>query len=110
MTLMRNNRIKNNRFLIPLLLLIIYACNERDRENKVVGTWEPVGAIVKIEDKKTYPYGLKPKGRLIFTKEMQFLEFIIDSRIPPYKSDVRGNGTDEENRRLIQGSFSLYGT
>lgn len=79
-------------------------------KNNVVGTWTPISAIVHKNGTETFPYGKNPTGRLIFTSEMQFLEYIMDSETPPFKSKIRGEGTDKENRRLLNGSLALYGT
>ena len=84
--------------------------NKEVIKNKVAGTWKPLSATVYNNGIKTFPYGPNPTGRLIFTPEMQFLEYIVDSEIPPFKSDIRGKGSDEENRRLLNGSLALYGT
>ncbi|TDN93361.1 lipocalin-like protein [Salegentibacter sp. 24] len=99
--------------LVVLLSLevLFFACKHSDTpKNNVLGTWKPVKIVVEKNNIKTFPYGPKPAGRLTFTKEMQFLEFIIDSRIPPFESEIRGEGTDEENRNLLNGSLALFGS
>ncbi len=94
-----------------VLVLFLCACEQKTQvKNKVVGTWKPVKVVLENNGKHFFPFGQEPKGMLSFTPNMRFVEFIIDSKIPPFKSEVPGEGTDEENKTLIQGSFALYGT
>ena len=59
---------------------LLLSCQDNQiPKNKVAGTWIPVKATVETNGIETFPYGSNPKGQLIFTPEMQFLEFIIDS-------------------------------
>lgn len=104
--------IKKLSFIATFTVVTIFlSCQDSEApKNKVVGTWIPVSAVVIKNKTKTFPYGQNPEGRLIFTSDMQFLEYIIDSEIPPFESKIRGKGTDEENSRLLNGSLALYGT
>ena len=77
--------------------------------NKVVGTWQMVAATVTADGKTSLPYGPEPEGKLVFTSDLHFVEFLYDPRIPRFKSDERGGGTDEENRAVMAGSLALYG-
>lgn len=77
--------------------------------NKVVGTWRPISATVEVNGTQSSPYGPDPRGKLIFTSDMHFVELIHDPRIPRFKSVQRGKGTDEENRAAMAGSIALYG-
>jgi hypothetical protein len=77
--------------------------------NKVVGTWRPVSATVEMNGKMSLPYGPEPQGKLTFTSDLHFVEFLHDPRIPRFKSDTRGQGTDEENRAAMAGMLALYG-
>lgn len=78
--------------------------------NKVVGTWRIVSAtVVGVDGTTSYPYGPEPKGMLVFTSDMHFVEFLHDPRIPRFKSNERGGGTDEENRAVMAGTLALYG-
>lgn len=77
--------------------------------NKVVGTWRPVSATLEKDGEKSYPYGPKPHAKLVFTRDMHFVEILNDPRIPRFRSNERGGGTDEENRAAMAGTFALYG-
>ncbi len=55
-------------------------------------------------------YGPKPSGMLVFTEDMHFVEVLTDSTVPKFASNVRGDGTDEENRRAMAGSIGFFGS
>lgn len=90
-------------------VLIITAPAVAQTPNNVVGTWRPVSAIVEMNGTKSFPYGPDPRGKLIFTSDMHFVELLHDPRIPRFKSIQRGEGTDAENRAAMAGSIALYG-
>ncbi|WP_037461055.1 lipocalin-like domain-containing protein [Skermanella stibiiresistens] len=77
--------------------------------NKVVGTWQMTAATVEVNGTTSLPYGSEPQGKLVFTSDLHFVEFLHDPRIPRFKSNERGKGTDEENRAVMAGTLALYG-
>lgn len=77
--------------------------------NLVVGTWRIVSATAEADGEISHPYGHEPRGKLVFTQDFHFVEFMYDPAIPKVKSNERGKGTDEENRAILAGSFALYG-
>ncbi|WP_282341270.1 MULTISPECIES: lipocalin-like domain-containing protein [Pseudomonas] len=77
--------------------------------NKVAGTWNLIAATVENDGVTSYPYGPEPQGRLVFTPDLYFVEFLHDPRIPRFQSNERGGGTDAENRAVMAGSLALYG-
>jgi len=55
-------------------------------------------------------YGEQPSGMLAFTPDMRYVEVLTDSSLPPFASEVRGAGTDQENRAAMAGSIGMFGT
>ncbi len=78
--------------------------------NKVLGTWRMVSAQIDPEGKNLPAYGARPNGMLTFTPDMHFIEVLTDADIPRFASNVRGEGTDAENRAAIAGSIGFFGT
>ncbi|MBB3979943.1 lipocalin-like domain-containing protein [Rhizobium sp. TRM96647] len=68
--------------------------------NKVIGTWQMTAATVEVNGTTSLPYGPEPQGKLVFTSDMHFAEFLHDPRIPRFKSNERGGGSNEENRAV----------
>jgi hypothetical protein len=91
------------------LLLDAATSNAEQKPNKVAGTWNLIAATVESDGVISHPYGPEPRGRLVFTPDLYFVEFLHDPRIPRFASDQRGGGTDAENRAVLAGSLALYG-
>lgn len=47
---------------------------------------------------------------LSFTADMRYVEVLTDSSLPPFASEVRGEGTDQEDRAAMAGSIGMFGT
>ncbi|CDO11440.1 hypothetical protein C1S82_22335 [Mycolicibacterium cosmeticum] len=78
--------------------------------NQVVGTWRMVSATIERGETARPAYGERPSGLLTFTPEMRYVEVLTDSTIAPFRSEVRGEGTDAENRAAMAGSIGMFGT
>ena len=91
------------------LLLAAATSNAEQKPNKVAGTWNLIAATVENDGVTSYPYGPEPRGRLVFTPDLYFVEFLHDPHIPRFQSNQRGGGTDAENRAVMAGSLALYG-
>lgn len=98
---------------IAAALLLSASVSQADvsarKPNLVAGTWQPVSATVELDGKISMPYGPTPKGKLTFTEDMFFVEFLFDPRIPRIQSNARGGGTDDENKAIMAGILALEG-
>jgi hypothetical protein len=78
---------------------------------QLVGTWNLVIAEITAADgTKTLPFGDKPKGQIIFTPDGYFSQVHISSGLPKIASNNRFAGTDADNKAIVQGTLSLFGT
>ena len=78
--------------------------------NKVVGAWKMVSAQIDRGGSRTPAYGPQPNGMLVFTEDMRFIEVLTDATLPRFASDVRGEGTVEENRAAMAVNIAFFGT
>ncbi|MCD9116659.1 MULTISPECIES: lipocalin-like domain-containing protein [Pseudomonas] len=78
-------------------------------QNSLIGTWRMISATVEHQGSSSDAYGPNPHGWLVFTPELTFVEVLTDPRVPPFRSNVRGEGTDEENRAAMLGSIGFFG-
>lgn len=78
--------------------------------NQFLGTWRMVSARIDPEGKNLPAYGERPDGLLIFTPDMHFIEVLTDADTPRFASDVRGEGTDAENREAMARGIGFFGT
>jgi hypothetical protein len=79
--------------------------------DQLVGTWSFVIAEITTADgKKTLPFGDKPKGMLIFTADGHFSQVHVAGDLPRIASSNRLAGSDSDNKAIVHGSLSLFGT
>jgi hypothetical protein len=78
--------------------------------NQVVGTWRMVSAQIDPAGRNIPAYGEQPNGMLVFTPDMHFVEVLTDANMPRFASNVRGEGTDAENRAAMSRSIGFFGT
>src|SRR5436309_6404004 len=75
----------------------------------IVGTWDFVVAEVTAPDgKKSFPFGEKPKGILIFTPDGRFAQIHVASEAPKIASNNRMTGTPEEYQTIMRLSLSVF--
>ena len=78
---------------------------------QLVGTWDFIIAEIVTQDgKKSFPFGERPKGMLIFTTGGQFSQVHVSGDLPRIASNNRLAGTPEQNAAIVHGSLALFGT
>jgi hypothetical protein len=105
----------NRVFLVLALLLAtslsVSAQSSGGLRQQILGTWDFVVAEVKAPDgSKTYPFGEKPRGIIIFTPDGRFAQIHVASDLPKIASNNRLTGTPEEYAAIMRRSISLFGT
>ena len=87
------------------------AQSAKSLKQQLVGTWDFVIAeIVSADGKKTLPFGEHPKGQIIFTEDGHFSQVHVSGDLPKIAGNNRLNGTDADNRAIVRGSLSFFGT
>src|SRR5262245_41894023 len=77
----------------------------------VVGTWDYVSADTVSPDGKRSPtFGPNPKGIVVFAANGHYALIVTRSGQPKFASNKRMEGTPEENKAIVQGSISHFGT
>jgi hypothetical protein len=77
----------------------------------LIGTWQLVSALNTAKDgTKSEVFGPNPKGMMIFGPDGHFVQVLTRSGLPKFAADNRLQGTPDENKAIVQGSISLYGT
>jgi len=82
---------------------------QQSLKQQLVGTWTFVSSTTKLPDGSP-AWGTNPKGLLIFTENGYFSSQIVRSDLPKFASKNRAQGTAEENRAVVQGSITTFGT
>ena len=78
---------------------------------QIVGSWDFIIAEIVTQDgKKTFPFGERPKGMLVFTSGGHFSQVHVSGDLPKIASSNRLAGTPEQNTAIVHGSLALFGT
>jgi hypothetical protein len=84
---------------------------QKTLKQQLVGTWSFVKTEATQPDgTKILAFGPNPKGVIILTEDGHFAHIQIADGIPKFASNSRVTGTAEENKAVVQGSISLFGT
>ena len=97
-------------------LALVTLCSEASAQSKslkdrLLGTWHFVIAEVTAPDgQKSFPFGPKPRGILIFTPEGDFAQIHIAGEVPKIASGNRLAATPEEYAGIMRGTIAQFGT
>jgi lipocalin-like protein len=79
-------------------------------KSKLVGTWTVVSITNTAPDgKTTQTYG-PGDGVLIFGRNGTFVQVLARPDLPKFASNNRNTGTADENKAVVQGSLTIFGT
>ncbi len=76
--------------------------------NQVAAAWRTQSATVDADGETIEPFGAQPA--LIFTEGLYFTDVLHRSDLPAFAGGDPLRGTDEENRRIVQGSLIVFGS
>lgn len=77
----------------------------------LVGPWQLVSNVVTAADgQKTDQFGPNPHGILYFESNGHYVLSIMRDGLPKFAGKGRMQGTDAENKAVVQGSISHFGT
>jgi hypothetical protein len=82
---------------------------QKTLKEQLVGAWTFVSSTTKLPDGSP-SFGSDPKGLLIFTADGRYSNQIHRSDLPKFASKNRLQGTPDENKAVVQGSVSSFGT
>src|SRR5215470_4725081 len=80
-------------------------------KDQLVGAWRLVSIdLVRPDGSKAEVFGSDPNGIAIYTRDGQYALINSRSDLPKFASNNRNQGTPDENKAVVQGSLSLFGT
>jgi hypothetical protein len=77
---------------------------------ELVGTWTIVSITQEKDGKTTDLFGPNPQGRRIIDADGHVFFIATRGDLPKFASNNRAAGTPEENKAVVQGSISFFGT
>jgi hypothetical protein len=97
--------------LLGLGASVAWAQPAKPLREQLVGTWDFVIAEITAADgKKSFPFGERPKGMLVFTADGHFSQVHVSGDLPRIAGNNRLAGTPEQNTAIVHGSLALFGT
>jgi Lipocalin-like domain len=76
----------------------------------LAGTWTLVSNVSEQGGNKTDTYGPNPKGILIVDANGRYVLAVARAGLPKVASNNRTTATPEENKAIVQGSITHFGT
>jgi hypothetical protein len=76
----------------------------------LVGTWTLVSNVTEQGGNKIDTYGPNPKGILTVDANGRYVLAIVRAGLPKVASNNRTTATPEENKAIVQGSLTHFGT
>ena len=79
-------------------------------KEQIVGTWRLASIYNEDKGVKTYNFGDKPAGLLMFDRAGNVLQFLSKPGAPKFAAGNRMKGTDAENRAVVQSIIAGIGS
>ena len=76
----------------------------------LVGTWTLVSNVTEQGGNKTDTFGPNPQGILTVDANGRYVLAIVRAGLPKVASNNRTTATPEENKAIVQGSITHFGT
>jgi hypothetical protein len=84
---------------------------QKTLKEQLIGTWVAVSVVATRPDgTKINSFGPDVKGMQIFDSNGRVVIVLMRADLPKFASNSRDTGTGEENRAVVQGSSTLFGT
>jgi len=77
---------------------------------QIQGSWMLVSVYNEQDGKKTFQFGLNPRGSMILTPDGRFSLFMMRANLPKFAANSRIRGSTTENQAVVQGCAALFGT
>jgi hypothetical protein len=100
---------------MALLSVALMASDARAQQKtlkeQLMGTWLAVSVVTTHPDgTKIESFGPNVKGMQIFDSSGRVVVVLMRGDLPKFASNNRETGTAEENKAVVQGSSTLFGT
>jgi hypothetical protein len=82
---------------------------QKTLKEQLVGTWSFVSSTSKVADGSP-SWGANPKGLQVYAENGRFSSMAMRSDLPKFASNNRERGTPDENRAIVVGTNSRFGT
>jgi Lipocalin-like domain len=92
------------------LLAVPSAAPALGLKEQIVGTWRLASIYNEENGVKQYNLGENPLGMIMFDRSGNVIQLLVKPDLPKFAAGNRLKGTDEENRAVVRGVISGFGT
>ena len=75
-----------------------------------IGTWTLISSTTEQGGVKSDTFGPNPKGHLVFDAGGRYVITFFAANQPKFASNNRASGTPDENKAVVAGSLTHFGT
>jgi len=75
-----------------------------------IGTWTLISSTTEQGGVKSDTFGPNPKGLLVFDAGGRYVITFFAANLPKFASNNRASGTPDENKAVVAGSLTHFGT
>jgi hypothetical protein len=95
---------------LPFVSLVPASSTAQEAKD-IVGAWAHVSNVNTAADgTKSDLFGADPKGQALFTSDGRFAIIFHRAEMPKIAANNRMQGTADENKAIVGGMISLYGS
>jgi hypothetical protein len=94
--------------LLGMVLSAGAVCAQTTKD--LAGTWTLVSNVTEQDGTKTNTYGPNPQGILTVDANGRYVLAVARAGLPKVASNNRTTATPEENKAIVQGSVTHFGT
>lgn len=96
--------------LVTSAVVHVARAQQESPQSSVVGTWMLVSEVAHQGAKTSEPLGPHPLGSMMLDRGGRFILMIARRDLPKFAANKREAGTPEENKAVLAGSLSFFGT
>lgn len=83
---------------------------QRSLKDQIVGTWALVSSDTVQNGARSPTFGPNPKGIAVFDSGGRYVFTFVNSSLPKFADNNRTAGTADENKAVVQGTLTHFGT
>lgn len=98
-------------FMAIAAVVLLQCAKAQTANGNLAGVWSLVSVEnINANGSKTFPYGERPQGMLVFEPNGDYAIQILKAARPKVTANDKNKATPEENAALVQGNNSHFGS
>lgn len=98
------------RLLVAAVLVFLTTPAFAQSGKDLIGSWTLVSSTIRQGGNTIQPFGVDPKGALIFDANGRYVAMIARAGLPKFAGDNRLAGTSDEYKAIVNGTIAHFGS